>query len=57
MVDAAINVSLAFCMGRDLDTLINSAQPMAQIFNQSFGSKGTLAVWAFVVLVQCVIFP
>ncbi|KAI0027526.1 APC amino acid permease [Vararia minispora EC-137] len=48
----AINVSLAFCMGRDLEALISSSQPMAQIFNQSFGSQGTLAVWAFVVLVQ-----
>ncbi|VDB94224.1 unnamed protein product [Peniophora sp. CBMAI 1063] len=48
----AINVSLAFCMGQDLDAIINSDQPMAAIFNNSFGQKGTLAVWAFVVTVQ-----
>ncbi|KAI0321890.1 amino acid transporter [Amylostereum chailletii] len=48
----AINVSLAFCMGTDLDALVNSEQPMATIFFNSFGQKGTLAVWAFVVAVQ-----
>ena len=48
----AINVSLAFCMGQDLDAIVNSDQPMATIFNNSFGQKGTLAVWAFVVAVQ-----
>ncbi|KAJ4481031.1 amino acid/polyamine transporter I [Lentinula aciculospora] len=48
----AINMSLAFCMGTDLDTLYSSAQPMAAIFNNSFGHKGTLTLWAFVVLVQ-----
>lgn len=50
----AINVSLAFCMGTDLDSIINSpiGQPMAQIFFNSFGQKGTLGVWAIVVLVQ-----
>ncbi|TFY70806.1 hypothetical protein EVG20_g2193 [Dentipellis fragilis] len=50
----AINVVLAFCMGTDLDSLINSpiGQPMAQIFLNSFGKKGTLVIWSFVVLVQ-----
>ncbi|KAH7909980.1 amino acid/polyamine transporter I [Hygrophoropsis aurantiaca] len=50
----AINVSLAFCMGTDLDYLLNSpvGQPMAQIFFNSFGQNGTLAVWAIVVVVQ-----
>ncbi len=33
----AINVSLAFCMGTDLEALYNSAQPMAAIFLNSFG--------------------
>ncbi|TFK47246.1 APC amino acid permease [Heliocybe sulcata] len=49
-----INVSLAFCMGTDLDSLMNSpiGQPMAQIFFNSFGQKGTLGIWAVVVLVQ-----
>ncbi|KAG1744393.1 amino acid/polyamine transporter I [Suillus lakei] len=50
----AINVSLAFCMGTDVDSLLSSpiGQPMAQIFFNSFGQTGTLALWSFVVLVQ-----
>ncbi|KAI8972562.1 APC amino acid permease [Trametes punicea] len=50
----AINVALAFCMGTDLDGLMNSpiGQPMAEIFFNSFGQKGTLALWSIVVLVQ-----
>ncbi|KAG9311034.1 amino acid/polyamine transporter I [Chiua virens] len=48
----AINISLAFCMGTNLTSLINSPQPMAQIFLQSFGQKGTLILWSFVVLGQ-----
>ncbi|KAF5375416.1 hypothetical protein D9615_008014 [Tricholomella constricta] len=48
----AINMSLAFCMGTDLQALYDSPQPMAQIFFNSFGRRGTLAIWAFVVLVQ-----
>lgn len=53
-VDLAINMSLAFCMGTDLEGLLDSpiGQPMAQIFLNSFGQKGTLALWSFVVLVQ-----
>ncbi|KAI0341281.1 APC amino acid permease [Trametopsis cervina] len=48
----AINVSLAFCMGTDLNSIISSPQPMAQIFLNSFGQKGALALWAIIVLVQ-----
>ncbi|KDR74097.1 hypothetical protein GALMADRAFT_71679 [Galerina marginata CBS 339.88] len=48
----AINMSLAFCMGSDLQLLIDSDQPMAQIFFNSFGQKATLAIWSFVVIVQ-----
>lgn len=50
----AINVSLAFCMGSNVDALLSSniGQPMAQIFFQSFGKNGTLAFWAIVVIVQ-----
>lgn len=49
-------MSLAFCMGTGLQALVNSPidQPMAQIFFNSFGQKGTLALWAMIVLVQCV---
>ncbi|KAJ7830506.1 amino acid/polyamine transporter I [Mycena olivaceomarginata] len=48
----AINISLAFCMGSDLETLATSAQPMAVIFLNSFGKRPTLALWAVVVVVQ-----
>ncbi|KAJ3561123.1 hypothetical protein NP233_g10390 [Leucocoprinus birnbaumii] len=48
----AINMALAFCMGSDLESLVNSDQPMAQILVNSFGQKGTLAVWVLVVIVQ-----
>jgi len=50
----AINVALAFCMGTNLEAIMGSSvgQPMAQIFFNSFGKTGTLALWAFVVLVQ-----
>jgi hypothetical protein len=43
-------------MGTDLEYLLNSPiqQPMAQIFFNSFGQNGTLALWAIVVLIQLV---
>ena len=41
-------------MGTDIDGILGSSvgQPMATIFFNAFGQKGTLALWAFVVLVQ-----
>ena len=50
----AINVALAFCMGTDLDSIVNNSigQPMATIFFNSFGQKATLGLWAIVVIVQ-----
>ncbi|OBZ78505.1 GABA-specific permease [Grifola frondosa] len=50
----AINVAIAFCMGTDLEAIMNSpiGQPMATILFNSFGKKGTLAVWSVVVFVQ-----
>ena len=52
--DAAVNVTLAFCMGQDLESVMNSSlgQPMAQIFLNSLGQKGTLVMWSFIILVQ-----
>jgi amino acid permease (GABA permease) len=49
-----INVSLAFCMGSDLEGILNSptGQPMAQIFYNSFGQKGALALWSLVIVAQ-----
>ena len=43
-------------MGTDLEAILDSniGQPMATIFFNSFGQKGTLAIWAIVVLVQSV---
>ncbi len=45
-------------MGTDLNALLDSpiGQPMAAIFFNSFGQTGTLALWAFVVIVQYVYF-
>ncbi|KZT08870.1 APC amino acid permease [Laetiporus sulphureus 93-53] len=50
----AINVALAFRMGTDLESIMNSPidQPMAVILYNSFGQRGTLAVWSVVVAVQ-----
>ncbi|KAG1855183.1 amino acid permease-domain-containing protein [Suillus subalutaceus] len=49
-----INVSLAFCMGSDLEGILSSpiGQPMAQIFYNSFGQKGALALWSLVIVAQ-----
>lgn len=54
--NTAINIALAFCMGTDLDGIMASpsGQPMAQIFFNSFGQKGTLAIW--VCFIQKVMF-
>jgi len=53
---SAINIALAFCMGTDIEYLLSSpiGQPMAQIFFNSFGERGTLALWSFVVAAQYV---
>lgn len=50
----AVNVTLAFCMGQDLEGIMGSSlgQPMAQIFFNSFGQKGTLAIWSFIIIAQ-----
>ncbi|PAV15638.1 amino acid transporter [Pyrrhoderma noxium] len=50
----AINVSLAFCMGTDLEGILDNSigQPMATIFFNSFGQRATLGIWAIVVIVQ-----
>ncbi|KAJ3557761.1 hypothetical protein NM688_g1295 [Phlebia brevispora] len=49
-----INFALTFNMGTDIESIMASpiGQPMATIFFNSFGNKGALAVWAFVVLAQ-----
>ncbi|THG97672.1 hypothetical protein EW026_g4368 [Hermanssonia centrifuga] len=47
-------VSIAFSMGTDIEIIMASpiGQPMAAILFNSFGKKGTLVVWALVVLAQ-----
>ena len=54
----AINIALAFSLplASQLSDLLDSpiGQPMAAIFFNSFGKRGTLAIWAVVVIVQCV---
>ncbi|KAF9002343.1 APC amino acid permease [Cyathus striatus] len=49
-----LNVTLAFCMGNNLGDILESPieQPMATILFNSFGQKGTLAIWAFIVVIQ-----
>ena len=52
--EIAVNVTLAFCMGQDLEGIMSSSfgQPMAQIFFSSFGKEGTLAMWSFIIIAQ-----
>lgn len=49
-----VNVVIAFCMGTDTQSIANSpiGQPMATILVNSFGQKGTLAIWSWIVVVQ-----
>lgn len=52
VLGTAINMALAFCMGTDLEALYDADQPMAMIFQQSFGDNATLGIWAIIVIVQ-----
>ncbi|KAF8325369.1 APC amino acid permease [Amanita rubescens] len=49
-----IIVALTFCMGTNLQNIVNSpiGQPMATILFNSFGQKGTLVIWAFIIILQ-----
>lgn len=46
-----INVSLAFCMGTDLESVLSSpiGQPMGQILYTSLGRRGALALWCLII--------
>jgi len=50
----AIQVVVAFCMGTDTVSILSSpvGQPLATILLNSFGKRGTLAIWSFVILAQ-----
>lgn len=54
ILGTAIMIVLAFYMGTDVDAIVNDpiGQPMASILFNSLGQKGTMTLWAFVVLVQ-----
>ncbi|KAF8186361.1 amino acid/polyamine transporter I [Pholiota molesta] len=49
-----LNIVLAFCMGNDLRAILfsQSGEPMATILLNSFGTKGMLAAWTFVIILQ-----
>ncbi|KAJ8594344.1 amino acid transporter [Rhizopogon salebrosus TDB-379] len=53
----AINIVLTFCMGTDLSSIINSTtgQPLAQIFYNSLGHNGALAVWCLLLITQYIV--
>ncbi|KZV68533.1 APC amino acid permease [Peniophora sp. CONT] len=53
----ALNVVIAFNMGSDLASILESpyGQPMATILLNSFGKRGALAIWSFVILAQYMI--
>ncbi|KAJ3803869.1 amino acid/polyamine transporter I [Lentinula aff. lateritia] len=50
----AINVSLAFNMGTDTDGILSNeiAQPLATIFFNGLGQRGTLGVWTILIITQ-----
>ncbi|KAL4255829.1 Amino Acid-Polyamine-Organocation Transporter [Pleurotus pulmonarius] len=50
----AMIVALVFSMGTDLPAILESpiGQPVATIFYNSFGRRGTLILWSFIILVQ-----
>ncbi|KAF8152247.1 APC amino acid permease [Crassisporium funariophilum] len=50
----AMNLALAFCMG-SISSLVESDQPMATIFLNSFGKTPALVLWSFVIIAQYVI--
>ncbi|KAF8606392.1 APC amino acid permease [Ceratobasidium sp. AG-I] len=54
ILGTAMNIVIAFCMGSDIDAIMNSdiGQPLAAIFYNSFGEKATLGIWSVVVLTQ-----
>ncbi|KAJ3843638.1 amino acid/polyamine transporter I [Lentinula raphanica] len=50
----AINVSIAFNMGEDIDGILSNpiGQPLATIFFNSFNQRGTLALWSIIIIAQ-----
>ncbi|EMD31996.1 hypothetical protein CERSUDRAFT_88605 [Gelatoporia subvermispora B] len=56
LIGWGINIALAFCMGSDLQAVMSSpiGQPLATIFFNSFGKRGTLAIWSLVIFAQVI---
>ncbi|KIK65794.1 hypothetical protein GYMLUDRAFT_38280 [Collybiopsis luxurians FD-317 M1] len=50
----AINVSLAFNMGKDMDGILSNSigQPLATIFFNALGQRGTLGLWTILIIAQ-----
>ncbi|KAJ6608932.1 amino acid/polyamine transporter I [Mycena sp. CBHHK59/15] len=47
-----VQISVAFCMGTDTLSILSNPvqQPMATILLNSFGKKGMLAIWSFIII-------
>jgi len=52
-----VNIVFTFFMGTDLNNIISNpiGQPFATILFNSFGKKGSLAIWVFIILSQFMI--
>ncbi|KAG2091024.1 amino acid/polyamine transporter I [Suillus discolor] len=54
VLGCGVNISLAFCMGTDIGSVLNSpiGQPMAQILYNSLGQQKALAIWCLVIIAE-----
>jgi hypothetical protein len=54
ILGTAILIVITFFMGTNINDIVNDpiGQPMAAILFNSLGQKGTIALWAFVVIAQ-----
>ncbi|KAF8527490.1 APC amino acid permease [Hysterangium stoloniferum] len=54
ILGTAMNIVLTFCSGTDMESIVDNSigQPMATIIFNSLGSRGTLALWSVIVIVQ-----
>ncbi|KAG1875108.1 amino acid/polyamine transporter I [Suillus tomentosus] len=54
VLGCGVNISLAFCMGTDIGSVLNSpiGQPMAQILFNSLGQKKALALWCLIIIAE-----
>ncbi|KAG2119617.1 amino acid/polyamine transporter I [Suillus discolor] len=54
VLGCGVNISLTFCMGTDVGSLLNSpiGQPMAQILFNSLGQQKALALWCLIIIAE-----